>query len=58
VLGTNERTVKAHRGQATHKMGLQSPAELGRTIEWLGEIFRAASGADMGATGEHAAEKK
>jgi hypothetical protein len=41
-----------------HKMGVQSPAKLGRAVEWLGEIFRAASAADMGATGEHAVEKK
>ena len=26
-----------------HKMGVQSPAELGRAVEWLGEIFQAAS---------------
>jgi hypothetical protein len=26
-----------------HKMGVQSPAELGRAVEWLGEIFEAAS---------------
>jgi len=36
VLGTCERTVKAHRGQVMHKMGVQSPAELGRVVEWLG----------------------
>ena len=47
VLGTSERTVKAHRGQVMHKMGVQSPAELGRAVEWLGEIFQAASAADM-----------
>ena len=58
VLGTSERTVKAHRGQVMHKMGVQSPAELGRAVEWLGEIFRAASSADLGATGKHAAEKQ
>ena len=36
VLGISERTVKAHRGQVMHKMGVQSPAELGRLAEWLG----------------------
>jgi len=36
VLGTSERTIKAHRGQVMHKMGVQSPAELGRVVEWLG----------------------
>jgi FixJ family two-component response regulator len=39
AIGTSERTVKAHRGQVMHKMGVQSPAELGRAVEWLGEIF-------------------
>jgi FixJ family two-component response regulator len=43
VLGICERTVKAHRGQVMHKMGVRSPAELGRAVEWLGEIFEAAS---------------
>ena len=52
VLGTSERTVKAHRGQVMHKMGVQSPAELGRAVEWLGEIFRAASAADTGSDGK------
>jgi FixJ family two-component response regulator len=48
VLGASERTVKAHRAQVMHKMGVQSPAELGRAVEWLGEIFQAASArADM-----------
>jgi len=36
ALGTSERTVKAHRGQVMHKMGVQSPAELGRVVGWLG----------------------
>ena len=36
VLGTSERTIKAHRGQVLHKMGVHSPAELGRVVEWLG----------------------
>jgi FixJ family two-component response regulator len=57
VLGARERTVKAHRAQVMRKMGVQSPAELGRAVEWLGEIFQAASAADMGATGEREAEK-
>jgi FixJ family two-component response regulator len=35
VLGISERTVKAHRAQVMHKMGVQSPAELGRLGEWL-----------------------
>ena len=35
VLGISERTVKAHRGQVMHKMEVQSPAELGRLVEWL-----------------------
>jgi FixJ family two-component response regulator len=42
VLGISERTVKAHRGQVMHKMGVQSGAELGRAVEWLGEFFQAA----------------
>jgi FixJ family two-component response regulator len=52
VLGTSERTVKAHRGQVMHKMGVQSPAELGRAVEWLGEIFWAESSADKGSDGK------
>jgi FixJ family two-component response regulator len=47
VLGICERTVKAHRAQVMHKMGVQSAAELGRAVEWLGEIFQAASAADI-----------
>ena len=39
-LGISERTVKAHRGQVMHKMGVQSGAELGRAVEWLGESFQ------------------
>ena len=35
VLGISERTVKAHRAQVMHKMGVQSPAELGRLAECL-----------------------
>ena len=37
ALGISERTVKAHRAQVMHKMGVQSPAELGRAVEWLSE---------------------
>ena len=48
VLGTSERTVKPHRGQVMHKMGVQSPAELGRAVEWLKEIFEAASARPTG----------
>jgi FixJ family two-component response regulator len=48
VLGICERTVKAHRGQVMHKMGVQSPAELGRAVEWLGEIFESASARQTG----------
>jgi FixJ family two-component response regulator len=40
VLGTTERTVKAHRAQLMHKMGVQSAVELGRAVEWLGELFQ------------------
>jgi len=43
VLGICERTVKAHRGQVMQKMEVRSPAELGRAVEWLGEIFEATS---------------
>jgi FixJ family two-component response regulator len=43
VLRISERTVKAHRGQVMHKMGVQSGAELGRAVEWLGELFQSAS---------------
>jgi FixJ family two-component response regulator len=39
MIGASERTVKAHRGQVMHKMGVQSPAELGRAVEWLAGIF-------------------
>ena len=41
ALGTCERTVKAHRAQVMHKMGVQSPAELGRAAEWLGDAVQA-----------------
>ena len=40
MVGTTERTIKAHRGQLMHKMGVQSPAELGRSVEYLGEFFQ------------------
>jgi FixJ family two-component response regulator len=53
VLGASERTVKAHRAQVMHKMGVQSAAGLERAVEWLGEIFQAAPAPDMGATAEH-----
>jgi FixJ family two-component response regulator len=43
ALGTCERTAKAHRAQVMRKMGVQSPAELGRAVEWLGQAFPAAS---------------
>jgi FixJ family two-component response regulator len=39
VLDITERTVKAHRAQVMHKMGVQSGAELGRAVGWLGEFF-------------------
>jgi FixJ family two-component response regulator len=42
VLGISERTVKEHRGRVMHKMGAQSPAELGRSVEWLRELLQAA----------------
>lgn len=38
-IGTCERTVKAHRAAVMRKMRVQSPAELGRAVEWLGEVF-------------------
>jgi FixJ family two-component response regulator len=46
VLGTTERTIKAHRTQVMHKMGVQSSVELGRAVEWLGELFQAAPALD------------
>ena len=39
VLGISERTIKAHRGQVMHKMGVQSGAELGRAVEWIRDFF-------------------
>jgi FixJ family two-component response regulator len=42
VLGVSERTVKAHRSQVMHKMGVQSGAELGRAVEWISDFFHAA----------------
>jgi FixJ family two-component response regulator len=47
VFGTSERTIKAHRAQLMYKMGVQSPAELGRAVEWLGEFFQAAPALDI-----------
>jgi FixJ family two-component response regulator len=40
VLGVSERTIKAHRSQVMHKMGVQSGAELGRAVEWLSDFLR------------------
>jgi FixJ family two-component response regulator len=40
LLGVSERTVKAHRSQVMHKMGVQSGAELGRVVEWLSDFFQ------------------
>jgi FixJ family two-component response regulator len=40
VLGVSERTVKAHRSQVMHKMGVQSGAEVGRAVEWLSDFFQ------------------
>lgn len=37
--GVSERTVMAHRAEVMRKMGVQSPAELGRAVEWIGEDF-------------------
>ena len=44
---TSLRTVKAHRAELMHKMGVQSPVELGRAVEWLGEVFEASPAAGM-----------
>jgi FixJ family two-component response regulator len=41
VLGVSERTIKAHRSQVMHKMGVQSGAELGRAVEWLSDFLPA-----------------
>jgi DNA-binding NarL/FixJ family response regulator len=46
-FGTTERTIKAHRAQVMHKMGVQSPVELGRVVEWLGELFQATPALNM-----------
>ena len=46
VLGISERTVKAHRAQVMHKMEVQSGVQLGRSVEWLSEIFKAAPALD------------
>jgi FixJ family two-component response regulator len=42
-IGTCERTVKAHRAEVMRKMQVQAPAELGRAVEWLGEVFEKAA---------------
>lgn len=42
ALSTCERTVKAHRARVLRKMGVQSAAELGRAVEWLGQAFQTA----------------
>jgi FixJ family two-component response regulator len=47
VLGATERTIKAHRRQVMRKMGVQSPVELGRAVEWLGELIQTAPVLDM-----------
>ena len=43
ATGVSERTVKAHRAEVMRKMHVQSPAELGRTVEWIGDHFVPAS---------------
>ena len=42
-IGVSERTVKAHRAEVMRKMCVQSPAELGRSVEWIGDHFESAS---------------
>jgi FixJ family two-component response regulator len=37
-LHASERTIKAHRAQVMRKMGVQSPAELGRAVGWLDQL--------------------
>ena len=37
-LRASERTIKAHRGRIMRKMGVQSPAELGRAVGWLDQL--------------------
>ncbi len=39
----SERTVKAHRAEVMRKLYVQSPAELGRAVEWIGEEFTPSS---------------
>jgi len=39
----SERTVKAHRAEVMRKLCVQSAAELGRSVEWIGEKFVPAS---------------
>ena len=41
--GVSERTVKAHRAEVMRKLSVQSAAELGRAVEWIGEKFVPAS---------------
>ena len=53
VLGISERTVKVHRGRVMHKMGVQSPAELGRSVEWLRELLQAVPVAQHGPITSH-----
>ncbi len=43
--GVSERTVKAHRAEVMRKLCVQSPAELGRAVEWIGEKFVPSPGA-------------
>ena len=35
TLGTSEKTVKAHRGQVMHKLGIRSVAQLVRIVDRL-----------------------
>ncbi|HEY1477035.1 MAG TPA: response regulator [Chthoniobacterales bacterium] len=53
VLGISERTVKEHRGRVMHKMGAQSSAELGRSVEWLRGLLQAAPVAQHGPITSH-----
>lgn len=43
--GVSERTVKAHRAEVMRKLGVQSPAGLGRAVEWIGEKYMHSSSA-------------
>jgi FixJ family two-component response regulator len=40
VIGVSKRTLKAHRSEVMHKMGVQSGAELARVVEWLSDFFQ------------------